>query len=65
TAGENDGQKMTSERPTVILINTYLSEAIQKRTTRLGVAEIIEKPVDTTHLLACVRAALADGPPSP
>lgn len=64
-AGENDSQGMASGRPAVILISAYLSEAIRERAARLGVAEIIEKPVDTTHLLACVRAALTDRPPSP
>jgi two-component system, LuxR family, response regulator FixJ len=64
-AGENDSQGMASGGPAVILISAYLSEAIRERAARLGVAEIIEKPVDTTHLLACVRAALTDRPPSP
>lgn len=65
TAGENDAQGAAAGHPAVILISAFLSEAIRERAARLGVIEIIEKPVDTTHLLACVRAALADRPPCP
>ena len=65
TSGGNDGRGADAGRPAVILISAYLSEAIKERAARLGVTEIIEKPVDTSHLLASVRAALADRPPAP
>jgi len=44
--------------PAVILISAFLSDELRAEAARLGVAEIIEKPIETTHLLACVRAAL-------
>ena len=61
-AGGTDTQVAPASHPAVILISAYLSEAIRERAARLGV---IEKPVDTAHLLACVRAALAERPPCP
>ncbi len=50
--------------PAVILISAFLSHELRVEAIRLGVVEIIEKPIDTAHLLASVRAALsgADGP---
>src|SRR3989338_3568328 len=51
--------------PAVILISAYLSAEIRQRAARLGVMEIIEKPVDTAHLLASVRVALENRPPRP
>ena len=47
--------------PAVILISAFLSEEIRDEATRLGVVQVIEKPVDAARLLALVRAAL-DGP---
>ena len=44
--------------PAVILISALVSDDLKREATRLGVVELIEKPVDTNHLLACVRAAL-------
>jgi two-component system response regulator FixJ len=64
-AGGTDTQVAPASHPAVILISAYLSEAIRERAARLGVIEVIEKPVDTAHLLACVRAALAERPPCP
>ena len=51
-----DGQGR--ERPAVILISAFLSRELRAEAARLGVVEVIEKPVDTAHLLASVRAAL-------
>jgi len=47
--------------PAVILISAFLSDEIRDEATRLGVVQVIEKPVDAASLLALVRAAL-DGP---
>src|SRR5881628_3743635 len=44
--------------PAVILISALPSDELRDEAARLGVAEVIEKPVDTRHLLASVRAAL-------
>jgi CheY-like chemotaxis protein len=53
-AGRPDGPDL----PAVILISALLSDDLRRRAARLGVAEIIEKPVDPSHLAACVRKAL-------
>jgi DNA-binding response OmpR family regulator len=50
--------------PAVILISAYLSDDLKDEAARLGVVEVIEKPVDPKHLLASVRAAL-EGPACP
>ena len=63
--GAGDMENEAAGHPAVILISAYLSESIRERAARLGVIEVIEKPVDTAHLLACVRAALAERPPCP
>ncbi len=47
-----------SPGPRVLLISAYLDESIRRQAVSLGVAEIIEKPVDAGHLMECVRAAL-------
>ena len=47
--------------PVVILISAFLSDDIRDEATRLGVVQVIEKPVDAARLLALVRAAL-EGP---
>ena len=47
--------------PAVILISALPSDELRDEAARLGVAEVIEKPVDTRRLLASVRAAL-EGP---
>ena len=65
SAGGGDTQDAAAGSPAVFLISASLSEAIRERAARLGVIEVIEKPVDTAHLLACVRAALAERPPCP
>lgn len=49
--------------PAVILISAYLSAEIRQRAARLGVMEIIEKPIDIAQLLASVRVALENRPP--
>ena len=50
--------------PAVILISAFLSRELRDEAARLGVVEVLEKPVDTEHLLASVRAALK-GPAGP
>ena len=45
--------------PAVILISAFLSHELRVEAARLGVVEVIEKPIDTAHLLASVRAALS------
>lgn len=50
--------------PAVILISALLSDDLRRQAARLGVVEIIEKPVDPNHLAACVRRALSDSPPA-
>ncbi|MCZ6696932.1 MAG: response regulator [Acidobacteria bacterium] len=50
-----------SPGPRVLLIRAYLDATIRRQAARLGVAEIIEKPVNAAHLLKCVRAALDAG----
>jgi len=47
--------------PAVILISAFLSDDLRVEAARLGVLEVIEKPVDANHFLASVRAAL-EGP---
>ena len=47
-----------SPGPRVLLISAYLDETIRRQAMSLGVAKIIEKPVDTAHLMECVRTAL-------
>jgi CheY-like chemotaxis protein len=47
--------------PAVILISAFLSDDLRNEAARLGVVEILEKPVDAAHLLSSVRAAL-EGP---
>jgi DNA-binding NtrC family response regulator len=44
--------------PAVILISAFLSDDLRKEAVRLGVLEILEKPVDPARLLSSVRAAL-------
>jgi CheY-like chemotaxis protein len=53
-AGRPEGPDL----PAVILISALLSDDLRRRAVRLGVGEIIEKPVDPSHLVACVRRAL-------
>ena len=50
-----------SPGPRVLLISAYLDETIRRQATLLGVAEIIEKPVNAAHLMKCVLAALDAG----
>jgi CheY-like chemotaxis protein len=45
-------------RPAVILISAFLSDELRDQAARLGVVEIIEKPVDTKHFLSSVSTAL-------
>ena len=63
-ASGGDGPGPAGGRPVVILISAFLSAELRVEAARLGVAEIIEKPIDTAYLLATVRAALA-GPSCP
>ncbi len=44
--------------PAVILVSALLSDDQRARAERLGVAEVIEKPVAADRLLASVRGAL-------
>jgi DNA-binding response OmpR family regulator len=54
-----------SRRPAALLISALLSDDLRARAARLGVVEIIEKPVDPARLLASVRAALAGSSEDP
>ncbi len=47
--------------PRVLLISAYLDEDLRRSAARLGVAEVIEKPVDPARLLKSVRQALLAG----
>src|SRR5262249_10958163 len=51
-------------RPAVLLISASLDDEARREAGRLGVLEVIEKPVDASRLLASVRAAL-EGPSGP
>jgi DNA-binding NtrC family response regulator len=46
--------------PAVLLISAYLGQELRDTAARLGVAEILEKPVDTRRFLESVRAALGE-----
>jgi DNA-binding response OmpR family regulator len=50
---------LAARGPAVILISAFLTEDLRLRATRLGVTEVIEKPVNPTRLVASVRAVLA------
>jgi len=63
-AASPDGSAPFAGRPVVILISAVLSRELRAEAARLGVAEVLEKPIDTAHLLASVRAALAGVPRS-
>ena len=63
-AGSLETSGFARRVPAVILISAFLSDDLKDEAARLGVAEIIEKPVDAGHLLASVRAAL-EGPAPP
>ncbi|MFQ5877417.1 MAG: response regulator [Acidobacteriota bacterium] len=45
--------------PAVLLVSAYLNEEIRREALELGVAEVIEKPVDPELLLRRVRESLA------
>ena len=62
-AGRGDGNGSAGVVPAVILISALLSNELRDEASRLGVVEVIEKPVDTKRLLTSVRAAL-EGPAS-
>jgi len=46
--------------PAVILISALLSDELREKAHRLGVGEVIEKPVNPQRLLESVRTALED-----
>jgi CheY-like chemotaxis protein len=48
--------------PAVLLISALISDELRRRAGRLGVTEVIEKPVDAARLLSSIRAALQDEP---
>jgi CheY-like chemotaxis protein len=58
-AGATGGADPAAGRPVVILISAILSPELRVEAARLGVTEVLEKPIDTAHLLASVRTALA------
>jgi CheY-like chemotaxis protein len=60
-AGRVEPDRAARAVPAVILISAFLSDELRHEAARLGVVEVIEKPVDTLRLLASVRAAL-EGP---
>jgi CheY-like chemotaxis protein len=49
-------------RPAVLLISALISDDLRRRADRLGVTEVIEKPVDAARLIASIQAALLDDP---
>src|SRR5437867_6909789 len=59
------GRPAATRRPAVILISAFLSDELRDQAARLGVVEIIEKPVDTKHFLSCVSTALQEPPALP
>jgi CheY-like chemotaxis protein len=52
-----------SPRPAVLLISALISDELRRRAERLGVTEVIEKPVDAVRLLCSIQAALREDPP--
>ena len=48
--------------PAVLLVSAFLSHELKLEARRLGVVEILEKPVDPRRFLERVRAALAESP---
>ncbi len=48
-----------SRGPAVILISAFLTEDLRLRAAHLGVAQVIEKPVNPDRLIATVQAVLA------
>ncbi len=62
--GGTPGAAAATARPAVLLISAFLSDDLRREAGRLGVVEVIEKPVDAARLLASVRAAL-EGPSRP
>jgi DNA-binding response OmpR family regulator len=46
--------------PAVLLISAFLTDDLLARARRLGVLEILEKPVEPLRLIARVRAALEE-----
>jgi DNA-binding response OmpR family regulator len=44
--------------PTVFLVSAFLTDDLRERAARLGVAEVMEKPVRPDRLLASVAAVL-------
>jgi len=53
-----------SARPAVLLISALISDDLRRRALRLGVTEVIEKPVDTARLLCSIRTALREETPT-
>ncbi len=63
-AGSGETGGVACRVPAVILISAFLSDELKDEAARLGVAVVLEKPVDASRLLASVRAAL-EGPACP
>jgi DNA-binding response OmpR family regulator len=49
-----------ADAPAVLLISAFLTDDLQAEARRLGVLEVLEKPVDPLRLVARVRAALQE-----
>jgi CheY-like chemotaxis protein len=49
----------------VLLISALTSEEVRESARRLGVVRILEKPVETQDLLACIRRIVGPGLPAP
>ena len=59
------GRPAADRHPAVILISAFLSDELRIQAARLGVVTVIEKPVDTKHLLSCVSTVLQEVPDLP
>jgi CheY-like chemotaxis protein len=56
--GLNARRATAGRGPVVILISALPSDALRRRAAGLGVAEVIEKPVDPARLLRTIRRVL-------
>jgi len=63
-AAPRDAIGSIGARPVVILISAILSRELRAEAARLGVSEVLEKPIEAARLVASVRAALSGAPPA-
>jgi len=52
------GAERGAAGPKVLLISAFLSDDLRTRAARLGVLEVLEKPIDPQRLLRVVRSSL-------